>query len=46
VTRSPSLSLAPSALAQLDSACALLSKAAKGFRAEKVLVCSPLERLM
>lgn len=37
VTRSPSLSLAPSALVQLDSACALFSKAAKGFRAEKVL---------
>ncbi|KAH9044225.1 fungal-specific transcription factor domain-containing protein [Lactarius hengduanensis] len=37
VTRSPSLSLAPSALVQLDSACTLFSKAAKGFRAEKVL---------
>lgn len=38
VTRCPSLSLAPSALVQLDSACALFSKAARGFRAEKVLV--------
>jgi hypothetical protein len=37
VTRSPSLSLAPSALVQLDSACTLFSKAAKGFRAEEVL---------
>jgi hypothetical protein len=40
VTRCPSLSLAPSALVQLDSACALFSKAALGFKAEKVLVCS------
>jgi hypothetical protein len=38
VTRCPSLSLAPSALVQLDSACALFSKAARGFKAEKVLV--------
>jgi len=38
VTRCPSLSLAPSALVQLDSACALFSKAAIGFKAEKVLV--------
>jgi hypothetical protein len=30
--------LAPSALQQLDSACDLFSKAARGFRAEKVLV--------
>ncbi|KAI0305952.1 hypothetical protein B0F90DRAFT_1623878 [Multifurca ochricompacta] len=37
VTRCPSLSLAPSALVQLDSACTLFSKAARGFRAEKVL---------
>ncbi|KAH9993678.1 hypothetical protein BJV74DRAFT_770718 [Russula compacta] len=37
VTRCPSLSLAPSALVQLDSACALFSKAARGFNAEKVL---------
>ncbi|KAI0255791.1 fungal-specific transcription factor domain-containing protein [Lactifluus subvellereus] len=37
VTRCPSLSLAPSALLQLDSACTLFSKAARGFRAEKVL---------
>ncbi|KAH9989846.1 hypothetical protein BJV77DRAFT_1015520, partial [Russula vinacea] len=37
VTRCPSLSLAPSALVQLDSACALFSKAARGFKAEKVL---------
>jgi hypothetical protein len=40
VTRCPSLSLAPSALLQLDSACTLFSKAACGFRAEKVLVCT------
>jgi hypothetical protein len=38
VTRCPSLSLAPSALVQLDSACTLFSKAARGFKAEKVLV--------
>ncbi|KAI9511531.1 hypothetical protein F5148DRAFT_1274173 [Russula earlei] len=37
VTRCPSLSLAPSALVQLDSACALFTKAARGFKAEKVL---------
>ncbi|KAH9975864.1 hypothetical protein BGW80DRAFT_1436388 [Lactifluus volemus] len=37
VTRCPSLSLAPSALLQLDSACTLFGKAARGFRAEKVL---------
>lgn len=46
MTRSPSLSLAPSALVQLDSACALFSKAAKEFRAEKCLVGSSLELLM
>ncbi len=40
VTRCPSMSLAPSALVQLDSACELFSKVAKTFRAEKVLVCS------
>lgn len=38
VTRCPSMSLAPSALVQLDSACELFSKAAPGFRANKVLV--------
>lgn len=38
VTRCPSMSLAPSALVQLDSACELFSKAANGFRANKVLV--------
>jgi len=37
VTRCPSMSLAPSALVQLDSACELFSKAALGFRAGKVL---------
>ncbi|KAF7370826.1 Fungal-trans domain-containing protein [Mycena sanguinolenta] len=37
VTRCPSMSLAPSALVQLDSACELFSKAARGFRAVKVL---------
>ncbi|KAF8141711.1 fungal-specific transcription factor domain-containing protein [Boletus edulis] len=37
VTRCPSMSLAPSALVQLDSACELLSKAARGFRAQPVL---------
>ncbi|KAF4569974.1 hypothetical protein EYR40_008957 [Pleurotus pulmonarius] len=37
VTRCPSMSLAPSALVQLDSACELFSKAAPGFHAEKVL---------
>ncbi|KAJ3781385.1 fungal-specific transcription factor domain-containing protein [Lentinula aff. detonsa] len=37
VTRCPSMSLAPSALLQLDSACELFSKAASGFRANKVL---------
>ncbi|KAF8998591.1 hypothetical protein BDQ17DRAFT_1362076 [Cyathus striatus] len=37
VTRCPSMSLAPSALVQLDSACELFSKAARGFRAKKVL---------
>ncbi|KAL1667836.1 fungal-specific transcription factor domain-containing protein [Schizophyllum commune] len=37
VTRCPSLSLAPSALVQLDSACELFAKAAHGFRAAKVL---------
>lgn len=31
------MSLAPSALAQLDSACELFAKAARGFRATKVL---------
>ncbi|KAF7798003.1 hypothetical protein EIP86_009213 [Pleurotus ostreatoroseus] len=37
VTRCPSMSLAPSALVQLDSACELFSKAAHIFHAEKVL---------
>ncbi|KAJ7695118.1 fungal-specific transcription factor domain-containing protein [Mycena rosella] len=37
VTRCPSMSLAPSALVQLDSACELFSRAARGFRAVKVL---------
>ncbi|KAF9078131.1 fungal-specific transcription factor domain-containing protein [Rhodocollybia butyracea] len=37
VTRCPSMSLAPSALLQLDSACELFSKAASGFKANKVL---------
>ncbi|KIJ61993.1 hypothetical protein HYDPIDRAFT_115133 [Hydnomerulius pinastri MD-312] len=37
VTRCPSMSLAPSALVQLDSACDLFSKAARGFRAQSVL---------
>jgi hypothetical protein len=41
VTRCPSMSLAPSALVQLDSACELFSKAARGFRATKVLVSGP-----
>lgn len=34
------MSLAPSALMQLDSACELFSKAARGFRAQSVLVSS------
>ncbi len=38
VTRCPSMSLAPSALLQLDSACDLFSKTAHKFHAEKVLV--------
>ncbi|KZT70758.1 hypothetical protein DAEQUDRAFT_667064 [Daedalea quercina L-15889] len=37
VTRCPSMSLAPSALVQLDSACELFAKAAHFFKAEKVL---------
>ncbi|KAF9245323.1 hypothetical protein BU15DRAFT_41174 [Melanogaster broomeanus] len=37
VTRSPSMSFAPSALVQLESACDLFSKAARGFRAQSVL---------
>lgn len=32
------MSLAPSALVQLDSACDLFAKTAPGFRAEKVFV--------
>lgn len=38
VTQCPSMSLAPSALVQLDSACDLFAKAANFFQAEKVLV--------
>ncbi|OBZ66412.1 GTP-binding protein Rho3 [Grifola frondosa] len=37
VTRCPSMSLAPSALVQLDSACDLFAKTARHFHAEKVL---------
>ncbi|KAJ7576797.1 hypothetical protein C8J56DRAFT_971614 [Mycena floridula] len=37
VTRCPSMSLAPSALVQLDSACELFEHAAPGFKADKVL---------
>ncbi|KAF5336101.1 hypothetical protein D9611_006219 [Ephemerocybe angulata] len=37
VTRCPSMSFALSALTQLDSACELFSRAARGFRATKVL---------
>lgn len=37
VTRCPSMSLAPSALVQLESACDLFSKSARVFRAEPVL---------
>lgn len=36
------MSLAPAALVQLDSACELFSRAASGFRATNVLVCSGL----
>lgn len=39
------MSLAPSALLQLDSACELFAKVAKTFRAEKVLVSSSVELL-
>ena len=40
------MSLAPSALVQLDSACELFSKAARGFRAQAVLVnLYPLRRI-
>lgn len=45
VTRCPSMSLAPSALVQLDSACELFSKAARGFRAVKVLVSATRTKL-
>jgi hypothetical protein len=45
VTRCPSLTLAPSALVQLDSACELFAKVAPGFRAEKVLVGRSLASL-
>ncbi|EJD07479.1 uncharacterized protein FOMMEDRAFT_115738 [Fomitiporia mediterranea MF3/22] len=37
VTRCPSMSLAPSALVQLDSACELFDRVANKFRANKVL---------
>lgn len=37
VTRCPSMSIAPSALLQLGSACELFSKAAQSFRAQPVL---------
>jgi hypothetical protein len=37
VTRCPSIGIASSALAQLDSACELFSKAARGFNANSVL---------
>ncbi|KAI0741490.1 fungal-specific transcription factor domain-containing protein [Daedaleopsis nitida] len=37
VTRCPSMSLAPSALVQLDSACDLFTKTARFFHAENVL---------
>jgi len=37
VTRCPSIGIASSALAQLDSACELFDKAARGFRADRVL---------
>lgn len=40
MTRCPSMSLAPSALVQLDAACDLFSKTAHLFHAEKVLVRS------
>ena len=46
VTRCPSMSLAPSALVQLDSACDLFSKTAKNFHAEKVLVRVPICRTL
>ena len=46
VTRCPSMSLAPSALVQLDSACELFSKAALGFRAGKVLVRAYITTLL
>lgn len=37
------MSLAPSALVQLDSACELFQKVAEKFRAKKVLVSDLLE---
>ncbi|KIL65532.1 hypothetical protein M378DRAFT_161851 [Amanita muscaria Koide BX008] len=37
VTRCPSIGIAPSALAQLNSACELFSKSARGFNASQVL---------
>lgn len=44
VTRCPSIGIASSALAQLDSACELFEKAARGFRADRVLVGLNLTR--
>ena len=44
MTRCPSMSLAPSALVQLDSACDLFAKTARFFHAEKVLVRIPIHR--
>jgi hypothetical protein len=40
VAKCPGLTLAPSALVQLDSAVELFEKVAPGFRAERVLVCT------
>jgi hypothetical protein len=44
VSHSPSLSLAPSAMVQLDSAIDLFRKVAALFRAEKVLVRAAARR--
>ncbi|KAG5650570.1 hypothetical protein H0H81_011777 [Sphagnurus paluster] len=44
VTRCPSMSLAPSALVQLDSACELFSKAALGFSAGKDIMLKLQEK--
>ena len=45
VTRCPSIGIASSALAQLDSACELFDKAARGFHASRVLVGPNLPRV-